>query len=641
MYRTLTSCLSVLFLLMICLPGNARANENEALRILHEGETYDVSTFDRQFNKLKNWLKSRYDTSDFTLQPTTRIVHEHGDQLSPESMQTLKEAFLNFKYWMDQPGHDGMCYWSENHQIMFSTAEYLAGQYWPDEIFTNDGKTGAEHQEMARIRILNWLEQRWLYGFTEWYSNVYYVEDIAPLANLIDFAADREISEKATIIMDLLLHDLATQSHRGVFQSTSGRMYGNKRDGNDGNSMRGVAEHIWGKGTFGYESSSHHGMDFCFAYAKKYKTPEVIRAIGLDEGPAVIRASTSLNVSELEDEGLIGQNDRQIMMQWCMEAFSNPEVITNSMRYIKRHEMFHNDFLQGFKMLDYDLLTDFNLLPTVSRILRPVTDGSAIQRANTYTYRTPDYMIATTQAYHPGTPGDQHHIWTATLSEKVSLFTTHPAKPVVINGRENNSPGHWVGNGRLPHCVQDENIVLCLYDLNDTPRFLEAEVLDYTHAFFPEDRLTDIEIEGRFAFARHRNTLVAFIGRYRLAYAEDSNDEDSNDELIQKGKDGYWIFEASTVDKEGDIEAFKSRLRKNQVTCNGQTLQYESDGKSLQTTFGGEFQVDGQQVELEHPRFQSPYANVQRKPRTMKFSHDGHTLDLDFYERIRVISTKP
>ena len=575
-------------------------------------------------------IKARADTADFRLQSLTRIVYEHAGAVPPEDFHRIKQAFLSFKYWMDQPGRDDMCYWSENHQIMFSAAEYLAGQRWPDEIFANDGKTGVEHRDMARQRILYWLEQRWLYGFTEWYSNVYYVEDIAPLANLIDFAEDREVAQKATIVMDLLLHDLATQSHRGVFISTSGRMYDGKRKGNRGNSMRAVVDHIWGQDAFGYESLPHQGMDLNFIYSEKYQVPEVIRAIGLDPGPSIIRASTGLNVSELEGEGLLGQSDRQIMMQWAMEAFTNPEVIDNSICYIERNGMFHNKFLQGFQMINIGLLREHGLLPTVSRLARPMSNGTAIQRANTYTYRTPDYMIATAQAHHSGTVGDQHHIWTATLSEEVSLFTTHPAKPFMLGDTPGNSPGYWVGNGRLPHCVQHENIVLCLYDLDVEPGFLEQGVADFTHAHFPKDKLSDVEIDGRFAFARHRDTLVAFIGRYPLAYAEGSRDD-----LIQQGRDGYWIFEASTVAKEGSINAFKSRICENAVACKDRTLKWASGGNSLQVTFGREFRLNGALVDTGYRRFDSPYANCPRKPQTITISHDGHLLELDFYRRRR------
>lgn len=627
MHRVTTILSYAFFLAALVMLSGLQANEVSMLRALQEGEPYDFSSLQGPFDLIER----RGDTADFRLQPLTRIVYDHAHKISPEELQTIKEAFLGFKYWMDQPGRDGMCFWSENHQILFSTAEYLAGQRWPDEIFTNDGKTGAEHRDMARQRVLYWLEQRWLYGFTEWYSNVYYVEDIAPLANLIDFAEDPEIVQKATIVMDLLLHDLATQSHRGVFLSTSGRMYDGKKNGNRGNSMRAVVEHIWGQGTFGYESPPRQGMDLCFIYGRKYQVPEVIRAIGLDPGPSVIRASTGLNVSELRSEDLIGQKDRQIMMQWAMEAFSNAAVIDNSMRYVERNDMFHNKFLQGFQLLDIEALRQYGLLPFVSLLIRPQSNGSAIQRANTYTYRTPDYMIATSQAYHPGTFGDQHHIWTATLSEEVSLFTTHPAKPLMLGDMPSNSPGYWVGNGRLPHCVQHRNIVLCMYDLDDQPGFLEKEVADFTHAFFPMDKLADVEIDDRFAFARHRNTLVAFVARYPLKYAEGGQDD-----LIQPGVDGYWIFEASTLAEEGSMEAFQERIRSNAVVSRDRTLQYTSGGESLQVTFGGDFCLNGSVVNTEYPRFDSPYASCPRKPQSITISHDGHLLELDFHKRLRI-----
>ena len=75
----------------------------------------------------------------------------------------VRDSFTNFKYWFDDPfrcneftgdtkkfreskalngtrtwtpGQD-MTYWSENHRILFATAEYLAGQFWPDDQFVS------------------------------------------------------------------------------------------------------------------------------------------------------------------------------------------------------------------------------------------------------------------------------------------------------------------------------------------------------------------------------------------------------------------------------------------------------------------------------------------------------------------------
>ena len=599
---------------------------NKVLSDLHLGNGFDPS----QLDDTHEFIARRLDKSDFLLQSLLRIVYAHAAELPPAELARIKKTLVNFKYWMDRPGRDSMCYWSENHQILFAAAEYLAGQYYPDSVFSNTGKTGAEHCKLSRNRIMIWLEQRWRHGFSEWYSNVYYVEDIAALANLIDFARDDEIVCKATIVMDLLLHDLATQSHRGVFISTSGRLYERHKKSNRGNSMRTVSEHIWGKNAFGYRPwPRHNGLELNFVLSRKYKVPEAIKAIGMNAGPCVIKASNGLDIDELRDHGLWGQDDRQIMMQWGMEAFSNHAVVENTMAYVKRNKLFSNKFLRGFKMFDASPLNKNRMLEKISRTMRPLSDGAAIQRANTYTYRTPDFMIATAQAYHPGEFSSQHHIWTATLSEKVSLFTTHPAKSVTFAGVRSKSPGYWVGNGRLPHSVQHENIVLNLYRIPKRAAFLEEKVYDFTHAYFPEDILEEVSLEGQYAFARHRNTLVAFIGRHPMSYAAGSRDD-----LIQPGRKGeisYWIFEASSLEQEGGMEAFKARIRNNAADYAGGTLQYESGGTALKIAYGGEFLVNGAVVDTQYKRFDSPYASCDRNPRTIEIAYGGHLLELDFH----------
>jgi membrane protein YqaA with SNARE-associated domain len=67
-----------------------------------------------------------------------------------------------------------MTYWSENHRLLFAAAEYLAGQFWPEEVFIsqrNNRKegpagaprpgdmTGKQHMAHARVRVLRWLQR--------------------------------------------------------------------------------------------------------------------------------------------------------------------------------------------------------------------------------------------------------------------------------------------------------------------------------------------------------------------------------------------------------------------------------------------------------------------------------------------------
>ncbi len=128
----------------------------------------------------------------------------------------------------------------------------LLNTWWdkniPDTLFPSSGLTGRQHMEKARERALDWLKMRWDYGFIEYYSSVYYKEDIAALINLIDFAEDEELVRKSQIIMDLLFYDVASQSMGTMFSSVSGRAYKRNRIGREAAEFSGLTNYLWGNG---------------------------------------------------------------------------------------------------------------------------------------------------------------------------------------------------------------------------------------------------------------------------------------------------------------------------------------------------------------------------------------------------------
>ncbi len=606
--------------------------EGSINHVLYDLENDIEPNFDVITNVM-DYVEGRYDVSDFRLQSTTRILYEHSEDVPSTYLDDIKDTVLGFKYWMDQPGEDSMCFWSENHQIMFSASEYLLGHYYQDEIFTNDGLTGLQHKEMGKERVLTWLEQRWLYGFTEYYSNTYYVEDIAPLSNLVDFAPDEEVRIKASIILDLLLYDLATQSYQGTFVSASGRMYENGKKHPDNHSMRSVVENIWD-----YEvGSERKGMDLNFIYNNNYIVPEVIKEIGNDHNEVIIKASNGLTLEELKEKNLIGQNDPQIMMQWAMEAFTNPEVITNSMKYINNNNMLSNEFLNDFKMVNITLLRELGLLPLVSKILNPKTNGTAIERGNIYTYKTDDFYMSTAQNHQPGEFADQQHVFTTTLSNTVTVFHQHPAK-AIGEGALSGSPGYWVGYGRFPHSVQDENINLSIYKIPDKTGFMEDGLSYFTHAYFPTTLFDEYTIEGNYAFARVDDTYAALIGKNDLYLGQDITDPSvtSTDDLIQDGAITYWVTEVSSASLDGTFTEFMTRIKENDINFDSSslTLQYDSS-KQLEVTFKGDFLVDDEVIDTNYKRFDSPYASVLREADTMTISFNNKSLYLDFYNMER------
>jgi hypothetical protein len=176
--------------------------------------------------------------------------HPPGRPLIPCHLQNeAKEQLLSFKYFGDEPARrpnpeKEAVYWSENHQLLYATAEYLAGQLMPDEWFqptvhwrADDnapwqrhtdrswGFTGDERMARAYPRLIRWLDHRLMFGFSEWNSPVYYDYDIAGLLNLIDFCDDGAVRDKAAIALDLVLLDLARFHGYGRAGATAGRVY--------------------------------------------------------------------------------------------------------------------------------------------------------------------------------------------------------------------------------------------------------------------------------------------------------------------------------------------------------------------------------------------------------------------------------
>jgi len=621
------------------IPGEkpaGRGNINQVLFDLMNGDDYDSA----HIQSVCGYMDGRYDCTDFDTPSLMRILYEYPDKLRPDDLKRLKKTVLDFKYWMTDPGKDSKCYWSENHQILHSAAEYLAGELYPEEIFTNTGMTGREHAQRGRERVLTWLRQRWNHGYIEWFSNTYYKEDIRPLAVLCDFAAGEEVRIKANIIMDLMMYDLASQSFKGTFVTTTGRGYEMDRMSGLHSSVKSETEAF-----FGYDvdpsSSVAIDMGLNLRYSETYEMPPVFYEIAHDEQSRVIKGSSGLDIDELKALDLIGQEDRQIMMQWGMESFSNPQTIANSIKYIETHGMFENAFLHGFKDVNFTFLKTFNLLPLLSKVLNPQSNGVAIQRANTYMYRTLHYSLYTTQNYHPGDYGDQQHVAGMTLSNDLSVFHSHPAVEAGSPGANGNSPTYWVGYGHLPHSVQHENINLSIYNIPKKKGRMEKELLGYTHAYFPEKLFDESSIEGRIAFGRKGDAYVAFITPGDLSYRKHDKKHKAggvNYDLILQGKEVYWITEASERSADGGFDAFKQRIRKQaeSIRFDGKKLIYRSRDALMELNFSAEFLIDNQRVDLQYNRYDSPYVQSKRMPETLRFNWNEKELYLNFDQLIRI-----
>lgn len=572
------------------------------------------------------FIHLEYDMSDFRLVNLIRILYEYNDRIPDLYVKKIEDVLFNFRYWWDEPGENGMCYWSENHQILFASAEYLIGQKYPEAQFPRSGLSGRQHMEKARQRILDWLEMRWNYGFIEFYSAAYYPEDMGALINIIDLSEDDEIINKSRIILDLLMYDVASQtSSNTMFVSVTGRAYERGRTGAPWvNNFRELTNYYWGDGT-----EIDADMIYAIMKSKRYQLPPVFTEIATDSSDVVIKQCNGLDISDLKEEGYYGLDDRSMMMQWGMECFTNPEIIRNTMAHIRKCNMFSNKFLVDAKYLDFTLIKALHLEPFLSNSLKMQSNGAAIQQGHTYTYKTKDYSLYTVQKYHPGTYGSQQHVAGMNIGNHFSIYHMHPAR---IGGNKDASPGYWVGYGHLPHSVQDQNVNISIYNTPEEKAIMEFDLIDFTHAYFPQALFDTTHVENNYAFGKKDETYSAFIGANTFEVKDEKD-------IIQPGNKVFWITEAGSKSEDGNFENFIQRIKSNKIEWDSisLTLSYKSQGRDYSTKFDGDFRIDDDLVDLSYKKYDSPYVQSEYKPETIEIAHNGKSLFLDFKNMKREI----
>jgi hypothetical protein len=234
------------------------------------------------------FIAARKDCADFVIQGILRLMYWERERprLSPEINAMMKDTILGFKYWVDEPGDTVMYMGSENHRLLFHVAEWMAGQLFPTEEFTNSRMRGLYHATKGRMYITEWLRQRGRYGFDEWHSNSYYPICIAPLINVYDFAIyeDYKLQQMTGAVLDYMFFNLAADSLNGVFGTTHGRSYGIYVKYPDFEGTSSTCWLLYGTGSLTHGTS---GMSPVLVATSKYQAPQILTDIATDDTAVV------------------------------------------------------------------------------------------------------------------------------------------------------------------------------------------------------------------------------------------------------------------------------------------------------------------------------------------------------------------
>lgn len=594
------------------------------------------------------------------------LGYERDPYVSPELMANVEAALARFKYWYTEPTpagrRDDSYYWSENHQILFHTIEYLMGSRLPDKPIGADAKLGREHAEIAKKRILRWLDFRVRFGFTEWHSNVYYQKDITPLLTLIDYAPDEEIRARAASVLDTMFFDLALHTLKDAFGVTHGRSYKKDKLTSTDEDTWGITKLLFGQSSYPYPADD--GGAPVLAATSKYAYPEIIRRAAADKGAMVDRERMSIPIHETAPPdgepvaayGYSYSDEADLMIWWGMGALTTYPVVPLTLETFDRYGLWDNAMfaeLRDFKPLAASPDFAKNLS---SREANKVNFG-LMKEVDTYTYRTEDVMLSSAIDYRKGTFNQQMHAWQATLDARAIVFTNHPFRPLATTGNWRDDPengGYWNGEATAPRSAQFENVGIHIY----APAYAKTNAAPfeyfrwepYTHAYFPQEYFDEVAQNGNWTFGRLGKGYVALYSFRKpqfLVYDGVTQATGGRtkpfDLRADGGADNVFIVEVAREAEAGPFAAWQAAIAAApvQVTSRGPgkpsgesdgfDVVYESPSRG-RVTFGWEapLVVRGEEKPLRSPgRYDNPWAKVPLDPKEVLLERDGYGLRID------------
>ena len=640
-------------------PRNTKPVWYELIRLAGGIQPYEGIIF-----SALDFIDARKDCADFVLHGILRLLYMVNSKLllvsavqpayqlpiTNDLLERARATTLNFKYFPNEPGIDSLCTWTENHYILYTSAAYLSGQLYPDEVFTNSGETGRQKVELNRKRILRWLDLRFHTGFSEWLSHVYYDEDLTSLLALYDFAQDEEIRCKAEMVIDLLLLDIALNSFKGVFGSTHGRAYENTKKWASNEGTTDTSKLLFGMGIF----SNFDNMSAIAFALSGYRVPKVIEEIAKSPSPSALsqaerglenKQRMGIKLAEMEKWGIHPDNFEDGMLYLTLEAYLHPKTISNTIRMFDTCNWWENSFLSPFKPFRglLKMLNTIGGLPLLARFVERDACRNTREEVNIYTYKTPDYMLSTAQDYRKGYGGDQQHIWQATLGQDAVCFSTHPAR---IKGV---TPNYWAGNGLLPRAAQHKNVAVIIYNIEKIPALYVPIKHFFTHAWFPKDKFDEVVEKNGWIFARKGDGYLALRSQNLYVWGTRRTEtgdpkgfqtpSGSDTEIIVDAAQNVWLCQMGRKADDGEFAAFVEKLSAAEITFSGMNVTFQSPGNgALRFGWEGGFKVNGVEIQLrDYPRYDNPFVHAEFNHAEINISTKGHELSLNWETTNRLV----
>jgi len=341
----------------------------------------------------------------------------------------------------------------------------------------------------------------------------------------------------------------------------------------------------------------------------------------------VSRERHGIPVSQAPEYGYDFDDPDDLHFFWEMGAYTQPEIVSLSMSMVEEWGCWDQPFFKDIRSLRRPVrrLNRFGLLRPLARYPWMKGHMTLLGEVHKITLKTPDYALSTAQCYRPGTLGNQHHIWQATLSPDAVVFVCHPGTLEDTKGTF-----YWGGQCRLPKACQVGPVHLSIYRIGRMAAIGEKDLFAFTHAYFPEWAFDEVVEEDEWIFGREGEGYVALTCSRPMERTETGRE--AGHEIVARGREAVWVCHCGRAVDDGTFEAFRRTVLTSDIRFGQDWVRYDAAGVGEITfSWQGPLTVNGEEVSLDDtPRFDSPYCYAPFGSKVYEIHVDESRLLLDF-----------